>query len=678
MTQQIDLRQAAAQLRTLSDIPTQADLRPPSTMHGRALTVIGQFLKGVSDRRRGNRTTNQREDRNADLAKTAESDQASAPIFQELPKGILYEALRSGTARRLVLHGDDLLSQDIGPVIVLRGQLALARFAPDAALPETPIANSTQDPKAAKEFLQRRINRGPLARQAERLFLHFERGELIEPIAITAAAGARLIAITSSEVIAIAPSRLDAWGRMVPAFRARRQRAAELLRERLAAIASEHGQLADFFIRHGKSIAATLRVRDLDRCIDCKACEDSCTERHGAQRLSLNGQVIGRFDLVRTCQTCSEPRCVEVCGYDAIRYDAQKGEVVISPEACTGCTLCSLACPYDAITMLELADQPRLRALLQPAAKSPERASAEPGPRRLANKCDHCAGFADQACISACPTGAIFETDAAALFRARPASLVRSLAEGFAQSIDFVAPQYFAPDLLQKSAGGTLPAEVLRTPRHKSAPNRLLRYALPLFFALIVALPLAEILLRSAAPEHSILYRYLTSIGKVQPRIARLDAGYRPTSGLALAIGHVAVLLFLIALVYPWLKAQRPHSRWLSRLSAQQLFALHVGAGGATIFLVGMHSALNLTPTAQSVTELTAGAPLVGFWLLVLIGITGIAGRLLGDGTSLRARLGQACRTLHGPLSRAAALLIAAHVLFEYIVRPLLEAGGGS
>lgn len=609
----------------------------------------------------------------------AKADLTVPPILQGLPPGLLFEAMQSGMARSLELESDDILPLEHGPLVVQRGQLALAMFsAEDGTADPTPI-RARFDSKQAKEFLQRRIMLGPRARRAERLILHFEPGEFIEPDALAASPGARLFAVKKSQVLELAPSCLESWCQLSPDLALRRQRAIQLHRERLAAVMTDHGALADFYLRHGGSIATTLRVRDLDKCIDCKACEEACQERHGAQRLVLNGRALGRFDLVRTCQSCEEPRCIEVCGYDAIRLDLKKREVIINSEACTGCTLCSLACPYEAITMCELDDQPRLKALLKPtrpaAAQSTESATA---PRRLANKCDHCDGFADQACISACPTDALFEVRPAALFQAQPAALVASARDGYAHDIEFDAQRYFASNLVSKLAGGKLPAEVRHVPRNESAQTRwrVVHRALLIGTLLMIALALVEIRLRLTDPEKSALYHYLTAVQGMTPRLARLDISYRPTSALALTLGHGAALLFVIAMLYPWLKQRRLHSPWLSQFSAQQMLRLHMFAGGATLALVGMHSALNLTPAMRSVTELSAGAPLLGFWLLILIGATGLAGRLIGDGAKFLSRLGRTCRLVHGSLARVGAVAIAAHVLFEYLLRPFLESSG--
>jgi ferredoxin len=50
-------------------------------------------------------------------------------------------------------------------------------------------------------------------------------------------------------------------------------------------------------------------------------------------------------------------------------------------------------------------------------AEGEEKKRAKKKAKRIANKCDHCFGYDDMACISACPTGAIIQIDPRALFR---------------------------------------------------------------------------------------------------------------------------------------------------------------------------------------------------------------------------------------------------------------------
>lgn len=109
----------------------------------------------------------------------------------------------------------------------------------------------------------------------------------------------------------------------------------------------------EFFLRHGYSFATTLKVIDLDRCIACNACEDSCTARHGTARLERIGPVLGRLAFPISCRTCVDHRCVSACGFDAMTFNAEAHEARVDQQKCVGCTACQAACPNDVITMVK-------------------------------------------------------------------------------------------------------------------------------------------------------------------------------------------------------------------------------------------------------------------------------------------------------------------------------------
>jgi thioredoxin reductase (NADPH) len=109
----------------------------------------------------------------------------------------------------------------------------------------------------------------------------------------------------------------------------------------------------EFFLRYGYSFATTLKVIDLERCISCNACEDSCAARHGTARLDRRGPVLGQLAFPISCRTCADHRCVAACGFDAIAY-TDAAEVRVDKAKCVGCTACQAACPNDVITMVKV------------------------------------------------------------------------------------------------------------------------------------------------------------------------------------------------------------------------------------------------------------------------------------------------------------------------------------
>ena len=116
-------------------------------------------------------------------------------------------------------------------------------------------------------------------------------------------------------------------------------------------------------------------VIDLDTCVGCQACATSCkewnaqgdsgpltdTDPQGADVTGpwfnrIHGYEVkeqGRDDsrivnFPRSCLHCEQPACVTVCPTGASYKRAEDGIVLINPDTCIGCKLCSWACPYGA------------------------------------------------------------------------------------------------------------------------------------------------------------------------------------------------------------------------------------------------------------------------------------------------------------------------------------------
>jgi sulfite dehydrogenase (quinone) subunit SoeB len=116
-------------------------------------------------------------------------------------------------------------------------------------------------------------------------------------------------------------------------------------------------------------------VIDLDTCVGCQACVTSCKEwntqgysaplndenPYGADPTGVwlnrvHGYEVteeGRDDsrivhFPRSCLHCETPACVTVCPTGASYKRAEDGIVLVNPETCIGCKLCSWACPYGA------------------------------------------------------------------------------------------------------------------------------------------------------------------------------------------------------------------------------------------------------------------------------------------------------------------------------------------
>ncbi len=179
-------------------------------------------------------------------------------------------------------------------------------------------------------------------------------------------------------------------------------------------------------------------VIDLDKCIHCDECEDACERRHGHSRMNRKGMVVGNISIATACRQCQDPVCM-LCSRAGIARHPN-GEVYIT-ESCIGCGICAERCPYGAISIVLIEDQAtpgnswqrfsqfftkgasKERARRSLPVLSVEAAGGNyvaPGPldsfqprspieemrKKVAIKCDLCAGYKDQACVQACPTGA--------------------------------------------------------------------------------------------------------------------------------------------------------------------------------------------------------------------------------------------------------------------------------
>ncbi len=550
-------------------------------------------------------------------------------IFEDIPDTELDAALASGGIQTRELRRDMFVATP-------EDEAGSARV---FLLAEGQVAAAVFEPKALKERLEAQIRYEhmteeereelsllpppPLARVANKNLAAFMAGDVFNAQALYTGpeAATAFYTVAPAKIATVTHAAIADLAAKYPAFEARIRRALDAAARRLTNLSGVKQEVLDFFIRQGITVSGpSVRVRQLDRCIDCKQCEEACEDRHGSRRLTLGGFQLGMLDVVYTCRTCEDQRCVDPCEYDAIKYDHERGEVVIKEESCVGCTLCARSCPYGAIEMVDVEDpenptyKPRFKIRLEQGGKL----AWGPGkprlarPRRIANKCDHCTGYGDQACVSACPTGALVEVSGRDLFSERPPEVIKTARKGF-------------PEPVKKARGEVLPTQpftqgigvsdagLARVKRGRLAPLVLWGLGLGAFF-----LVLAESLLRAYAPELSVKYLFARQDGMLPTAAAEaaVESAFFAGSTLLVYCGLIGTAMMLVAILYVPLRRLRLFRKLASNT---MWFDFHMMTGTVGPLFILLHSGFNFGVDIGS----------AAFWAMGIVVISGVIGRYL-------------------------------------------------
>lgn len=130
-------------------------------------------------------------------------------------------------------------------------------------------------------------------------------------------------------------------------------------------------------------------------CIGCRLCEVNCLIRHSKVKniikafkherdRSVPGVIVedrGVVSFAVQCRHCDEARCIEACISGAMHRDPNTQAVMCDENRCVGCWSCIMACPVGAVMR----------------GKG----------KKVASKCDLCAGEPEPACVAGCPNEAL-------------------------------------------------------------------------------------------------------------------------------------------------------------------------------------------------------------------------------------------------------------------------------
>jgi Fe-S-cluster-containing hydrogenase component 2 len=553
------------------------------------------------------------------------------PIFEGVPNEDLIVAMTQGGISQRHLERDMFVLDPIGlaqgspaPVVFIAdGQVAAAVFLENELSErrawQVAHENATKEEREQESL----IKPPPLARMALKNVALFMEGDLFNSGALSAARGQPIAFYTTAPSVLVSLDHrwIAELAVRHPFFEQRLRRALSISRERLAWVSGVKQELLDFFIRQGISVAGEMvRVRQLGLCIDCMLCEEACEERYGARRLTLGGYQLGMLDFIYTCRTCTDQRCIDPCAYDSIKYDTVKKEVVINESTCTGCTACAQACPYEAIDMVDIdAESPVFKKDFKKRLDKKSSLAFGPGTprvaraRRIANKCDHCMAYGDQACVSACPTGSLIEIDTYDLFRERSPMMAQLAKAGFDHDLtkkdrkEVLPVMPFTEGVDIKSGG------LAKVKRGRYAPLFMWTVGMLVFLAAFV-----EGMLRMYAPELS--YRFSQLKGNAEfsdlPTEAILEkVGFRAGDGLSTYCGLIGASLMIIAAIYPIFRRIKLF-RWLA--SNTMWFDFHLMAGVIGPMFICLHSVIKLDTWVSA-----------AFWSMAIVVLSGFLGRYL-------------------------------------------------
>lgn len=388
----------------------------------------------------------------------------------------------------------------------------------------------------------------------------------------------KVTAITDSELLLVSKEHLKMVARHNDSFQKQLLDISDRIDYRSRVYNEDtHAQsVLEFLIQTGLTQASRVKITQLDKCIACDTCYDACEERHGFQRLTRGYAKYGVLDFAKSCLTCFYPTCIPACPVDSVIFDPKSGEVKITDD-CIGCTSCAQACQYGAITMYKAdTENPYHQRFFSETKKVK--------PKFIADKCNHCEGHKDMACISNCPTDAIIEINATDLLE---------------------NPRIFG---LGKDTRD--PQQILTS----DSPWASRFQGLLVFISLVSTFFLMwEVLTLKRWPALSVLTN-LQALGFIPPGF---DIELKRGSDLCVFLGNVGFGLIMIAMLYPLRKALPKLFKFLGK--KPRWLDFHNFCGFMGTLLISFHTGFEFTLTGST----------FGYFSLVLVMLSGFLGRFL-------------------------------------------------
>jgi ferredoxin len=244
------------------------------------------------------------------------------------------------------------------------------------------------------------------------------------------------------------------------------------------------------------------------------------------------------------------------------------------------------------------------------AAPAPAEKPKKAKLKRIAIKCEHCNGYDDKACISACPTGALLQINPADVFRGDSDLRARLAAANFDQTVAIDA-SFFEPRAFKEG----LPDDATLRPARRQF------WTLLGLFAVLTLGFLWEAVARSTPDLKQWTLAWALHPahvgGDFMEANAALDAvRYRSAEGLGRGMGYGGLGLMFLAGLYPLARRRN----WLTRLRLGSMTAmnLHIVAGIVGPAWIAIHSALRLDTWVSAAV-----------WTMLLVVLSGLVGRWL-------------------------------------------------